>query len=215
MLSSEKIGELLKSFIFFDAMFMTFFCLGGLIVYEKDVFIIIFIIIALISYYPLYLYVKEYLSSSTLKEKTWHFRHMNTCFIYSASRIFLFFAYLAIAIIDMSAVDVPHAVIHLPLFSKIVLFILFGCIIMLIALAFRIIPYHNNYAFNSINNVVMNVSITKSHDPRYLENLRYTSLSPLMLHEANAVYLAPNIRSDDHVLRVTEFSNNSLQFDDR
>lgn len=215
MSESEKIGELLKSFIFFDATFMVFFCLGGLIEYEKDIFIIIFIIAALISYYPLYLYVKDYLSSTILKEKTWHFKHTNTCFIYLMGRIFLFFAYLAIAIIDMSAVDVPHAIFHLPVFSVIVLFILFGCVVMLIALAFRIVPYHHNYAFNTINNLIMNVTITKAEDPNYLDRIRYNAMSSLMLHQASAVYLAPDHMAADHALRVTSFSNNFIEFEDR
>lgn len=215
MSESEKIGELLKSFIFFDIVFIIFFCLGGLIEYEKDIIIVVFIIAALISYYPLYLYVKDYLASSILKEKTWHFKHTNTCFVYLMSRIFLFFAYLAIAIIDMSAVDVPHAIFHLPIFSMLVLFVLFGCIIMLIALAFRIVPYHHNYALNSINNVIVNVTITKSENPHYLDQLRYNAMSSLMLHTARAVYLAPDIREHDHTLRVTAFSNNFIELEDR
>lgn len=214
-MENEKVADLLKSFIFFDILFTIFFCLGGLIEYEKNVFIIVFIVIMLISYYPLYLYVKDYISTSILKEKTWHFKHINTCFVYCMFRIFLVFAYLSISIIEMSAIDVPHAILHLPIFSKIVLFVLLICILMLVILSLKIVPYHHNYALNNINNVVVNATITRSQDLGHLERLRYNAIQPLMLHKAYSVCLTPNPRASDNALRITTFSSNEFELEDR
>ncbi len=213
MSENEKIGDLLKSFIFFDVIFTVSFCLGGLIEYERDIFIISFVVITLVSYYPLYLYVKDYLSMTVLKEKTWYFRHVNTCLIYCIYRIFLIFAYLAIAIIDMSAVDVPHTIIHLPILSKVVLIAMVLSAFMLILLAFRIVPFHHNYALSTINTAVVNVNITKSTDPRYSERLRYTSLAPLNLNKAKEVYLTPNPSAENHCLRISTLANSSYEYE--
>lgn len=213
MAEKEKIGELLKSFIFFDIIFTVSFCLGGLIEYERDIFILSFIVITLITYYPLYIYVKDYLSMTILKEKTWYFTYMNTCLFFCIYRIFLFFAFLAIAIIDSSGVDVAHNITHLPIFSKVVLIGMILTVFMLVLLAIRIVPFHYNYAFSTITSSNVNVTINRTSNPNYLENLRYRSASALNLHASKSVYLTPSPRSEDHCLLITSYANKEFEID--
>jgi hypothetical protein len=212
-MEKEKIGELLKSFIFFDIVFTVSFCLGGLIEYERDIFMLSFIIVTLVTYYPLYIYVKDYLSMTILKEKTWYFKHMNTCLFFCIYRIFLIFAYLSIAIIDSSGIDVAHNIAHLPIFSKVVLIAMIATAFMLVLLAIRIVPFHYNYAFNTITTSNVNVSITKTTNPSHFENLRYRSVGALNLHASKSVFLVPNSKSEDHCLLITDYANKEFEVD--
>lgn len=211
----ESINDLLKSFILFDVIFTTSFCFGGLIEYERDFFILVFIVITLITYYPLYLYVKDYLSMSTLKEKSWYFRHLNTALFYCVYRIFLIFVFLAIAIIDTSGIDVPHTIVHLPLLSKIILIVMIIAAFCLIGLAFRIVPFHYNYTFNTVTNANITATVTKTSDPYYLQNFKHGFVSSLNLGTAQSVYLVPSSSSEDHSLLITEYANLGFEVDDR
>jgi hypothetical protein len=211
----ESVSDLLKSFIVFDLVFTISFCLGGLIEYERDLFIIVFVVITLITYYPLYLYVKDYLSMFILKEKSWYFRHLNTALFYCFFRIFLIFVYLVVAIIDMSDIDVLHAIVHLPVFSKIMLALMITSAFCLVFLALRIVPFHYNYAFNTVTNVIVNASIIHTTDPNYGKRYRYSSVSQLNLEKARGVYLNPSPLADDHTLLVTQYTDTEFEVEGR
>lgn len=204
--SQNEIGLALKSFILFDIIFVVSFCIGGLIEYRDNIFIIIFIIAILSTYYPLYFYVNEYFSQKSFREKSWYFKHLNTCIFFFIFRTILLFSFIIIAIIDLSAIDVPHTLFHLPLFSKIIIAFMFSALLMLMLLAIRILNFHHAYVFSNLNHIQIQASIIHASNPNFTQTATYRDLLQLPLDTSNDVLLIPSPTALD----LTEFVTTNL-----
>lgn len=155
-------NKLLKCFIFYDIIFVLLFCLDGFIHYSSNPFLDLFIVITLLSYLPLYYYLNDssnIFNINTTLNKYWHLSHINTCLLYCALRITTLFIYFTAIIIDISHIDIPHTILHIPILSRIVLFTSIILIIILCLLTIRIRAKHQQEVFNTLTNIQINANV--------------------------------------------------------
>ncbi len=193
---------ILKCYLFYDLLFVSAFCLDGLVRYSSNPFVVTFVAITLLTYHPIYLYFKETSSFEVIKDKSWHFKHLNTCLFYCFLRGVTIIVYITAVIIDISHIDIPHSVLHFPLFSYVVVFGLFAFLIILCWLTYKIRLFH----YDAVDNVLKTIQVTQhvyytDHEPITIQSA--SNFDDLQLGSAYNVYLAPNPLAMDITSVVT------------
>lgn len=132
--------ELAQLFFFADAIFVLIFSVCCLIYANHDVFLVLLVVVGLITVYPLYIYVDAYTSRDSSLEVSWFVEYFNMLMLYCMLRFFMLFGFFSWVLIDLSGISVLAVISHFPVFVIVSLFIMMVALLVLIALALKLVP---------------------------------------------------------------------------
>lgn len=131
---------LAQLFFFADAVFVLVFSICCLIYANHDVFLILLVVVGLITVYPLYIFVDAYTSDNGTLTVSWYLEHFNMLMLYCLLRFFMLFGFFSWVLIDLSGISVSAVVSHFPVFVIVSLFVMAAALLVLIALALKLVP---------------------------------------------------------------------------
>ena len=186
-----------------DVLFTAFFCVSALADFAFDWLLVLLVVAVLLSYWPLYQYVREYGDARVVKDKQWHLEHEYTCLHYCLSRAFVLVSLVALAIIHVSNMNIVFTLIHLPLLTKTAIGGMGALVLVMGAVASHVLPHHRAVIVAASSTIEVHATIYYGTglppQPLY-----YASLKALKLNEAQSVTLIPDHYADDHSQRVTK-----------
>lgn len=197
--------QLLKSFIVTDLAFSTTFCVGALLEHRNNAFMLIFVFLIAATYYPLFQYVRDAISSNVIQDRIWHFRYSTSCVYYCGSRILLFVIFVMVAITDMNAMDVFYAFVHFPVVITVLTCILLVSLLFLIALTLKINPIHATFIDSVVNSMQINATIRHLSEDVAAQRVQFSGFRHLNTKCAHMVVLVPNAHADSNARLYTEF----------
>lgn len=208
MKERDEIGFLLKSFILFDVIFVVTFCVVGFLEYANNAAIIILIVGILISYYPLYIYVREYNSNEIVRTKHWHLKYINTALFYFVSRVIVLLGFFVIALVHLTDIDIIHDIQFFSILTKVALIVMSVCLLCLFMLVWVVAPHHRHHIKDEITvaNVTATVIYTGSPREVVVQNA-FKSTKPLKLHNATDVILTPHPTAENLTRPFTILAN--------
>ena len=185
----------LRLFFFFDVVFCVTFCVSAFIEYRTNILMYAMIIVISSTYFHLFRYIVEAGSNTVIRNKPWYFVYSNTCVYYSGGRVMLLCVYVLVALVDMSALDISHTIMHFPLSVLIAMGVMMLSIVGLVILTTNIRPYHSNYISSVVNTMAISAKVTTSSDPSIVNSVTYSSFQDLGVSFAHGVFLMPNHRA--------------------
>lgn len=197
-----ELKEYLSFYFVLDLAFSVAFCIGGLLEHKNNILVIVLIVVLAFTYYPLYAYVIESITESVIHDKSWYFKHNNSCVLYCASRIFFFLIFLVVVITDVNDAEVFHAVFNLPTLTLAFSCFMFCLLLLLVFITFKIYSLHVFKLKPTINTMTVSVNVFRDCDSAAVEE-RYTDLNKVV-KEASYVFLKPFASAD---LRAQDATN--------
>lgn len=132
-------------FCLLDLAFLLTLLIDSLISYKDYSILLILIAGACFTYYPLWVFAKDFSSPSVFKDRYWYAKHSAYGYLYCISRFFLLFVYVIIAIDDTANLDIPFILKHFPDHTKAISIILLVLFVLLLLLNFvKIVPIFNH-----------------------------------------------------------------------
>lgn len=207
-----EITKLLNVFIVCDIIFICSFSISGLEEYSKNFLVIGVILVSLLSYYPLYLYVKEQESTVlVVKDKLWHYNHQSVCTVYSLCRGATLALFLALAVVHTNDFDLWETFNNFSFLTNIALLSMTATFVVLVAVASYVSPYHRGLVVDNINNVNINATIVYSKTAQASPPIQtYNTVSALEFSTAQRIWLTPDQTQQDHTFLVTKFAQQDL-----
>jgi hypothetical protein len=194
-------------FCLIDLSFLLTLSISSFISFKDYTVLLILIAGAFFTYYPLWIYAKEFSDRSLSKDRYWYFRYKYFGALYVLSRFFLLFIYVIVAIDDTANLDIPFILKHFPLHVKIISIVLLSLlIIMSIVLLFKTRVIFNQRAKEALATMTIHVDKYIGTETRFPnQQLQLTKADDLKANVATRVLLTPGtttLGSDSRIPRV-------------
>lgn len=186
-----------------DFAFLVLFCTSSILLYSDFVLLIVIVGGVLLSFYPLYAFLKESQDETFHKAKLWYLKHHGLIMYYFTSRLFLLFIYFTVVIIEKANIDVYYTLRHIDT-TNIVLLCVMGAVICGLFLFSLYIHYHHSAVLETIIDRSTPVTASVYMNDRPLRTDHYPSFSSFDLQAANEIYLMPGkVGSGNHARMIT------------
>ena len=123
----------------FDVLFTTIFIIAIWVEHYQSTLLFPLLILIIGSYYPLWVYCR---ACNKHQPTYWHHDHEFAPIFYLISRVFIWLSFIVVVVVLKARVDILYILIHLSIFDKVVIFLLFFILLMLTYTAWQLFIVH-------------------------------------------------------------------------
>lgn len=141
---------LARIFFFADAIFVLIFSVCCLIYANHDVLLIFFVVVGLITVYPLYIFTDVYTGEDSKLTVAWYLEHFNMLLLYCVLRLVMLFGFFSWILIDLSGISVGTVIAHFPVSVIVGIFVMSVMVLILVFCALKLVPLQRAHVYDFV-----------------------------------------------------------------